>query len=161
MRTAIYPGSFDPVTNGHIDIVKRSLKIFDQVYVAVIENPEKTPFFSLQDRVKMLKDCFKADDNIKIESFGGLLVDYAKKKDVVAVIRGLRAVSDFDYEFQMASTNLKMYPKMETVFIMTDSQYSYLSSSLVKQIARLGGDINNFVPKNVETKLMKQSEGGK
>ncbi len=153
MRYAIYPGSFDPVTNGHIDIIKRSLKIFDNVYVSVIENPEKDPFFSLEDRVQMIKEYFNDKKNVVVESFDGLLVDYAKKKNVSAVIRGLRAVSDFDYEFQMALTNLKMYPDMETIFIMTAGEYSYLSSSLVKQIAKRGGDISAFVPKNVEKKL--------
>ena len=156
MKYAIYPGSFDPVTNGHIDIIKRSLKIFDNIYVSVIENPDKTPFFSLDDRVEMLKESFKNNKNVIVESFDGLLVEYAKKKKVIAVIRGLRAVSDFDYEFQMALTNLKMYPDMETIFIMTDSKYSYLSSSLVKQIAGRGGDIGAFVPKNVEMKLIKR-----
>ncbi|MFC1559488.1 pantetheine-phosphate adenylyltransferase [Candidatus Margulisiibacteriota bacterium] len=155
MRTAVYPGSFDPVTNGHIDIVNRALKILDRIYVAVIKNPEKEPLFSLDERVEMLKESFKGNDKVIVESFDGLLVDYAKKKKVDVIIRGLRAVSDFDYEFQMALTNLKLCSDIETVFIMTDHQYSYLSSSLVKQIARLGGDVGSFVPGNVKTKLVK------
>jgi pantetheine-phosphate adenylyltransferase len=155
VKVAVYPGSFDPVTNGHIDIVNRSLKILDKVYVAVIKNPEKKPIFSLEERVQMLKDSFKGNDSVIVESFDGLLVDYAKKKKVDVIIRGLRAVSDFDYEFQMALTNLKMCPDIETVFIMTDYKYSYLSSSLVKQIARLGGDVGSFVPENVKNKLLK------
>ena len=168
MKTAVYPGSFDPVTNGHIDIVKRALKIVDQVYIAVIENPEKKPLFPLSERVEMLKESFKGDKNVTVDSFDGLLVDYARKKKVDVIIRGLRAVSDFDYEFQMALTNLKMCPDIETIFIMTDYKYSYLSSSLVKQIARLGGDVGTFAPENVKKKLLnrrhsppKQGEGGK
>lgn len=155
MRTAVYPGSFDPITNGHIDIVRRALKIFDNVYVAVIKNPEKKPFFSCEDRVKMIKEEFKGDKNITVDSFDGLLVDYARKVNADVIVRGLRAVSDFDYEFQMALTNLKMYPEIETIFIMTDYKYSYLSSSLVKQISGLGGDVSGFVPEHVKQKLKK------
>jgi len=155
MSKAIYPGSFDPVTNGHIDIVNRALKVVDRLLVAVIGNPDKKPLFSLKDRVRLLKESFKGNDKVIVESFDGLLVDYATKKNVDVIIRGLRAVSDFDYEFQMALTNLEMCPQIETIFIMTDPKYSYLSSSLVKQLARLGGDVGRFVPPHVSKKLIK------
>ncbi len=153
MKIAVYPGSFDPVTNGHIDIIKRASKIFDRVYVAIIVNPDKTPFFDIGERYKMLKDAVGGMKKIKIDSFDGLLVDYAKSKKACAIVRGLRAVSDFDYEFQMALTNLRMCPEVETIFIMTDYKYSYLSSSLVKQISRLGGNVSGLVPDIVLKKL--------
>ena len=156
MKIAVYPGSFDPVTNGHLDIVKRAAKIFDKVYVAIIVNPEKDPYFDIEEREIMLKAAVKGIKKAKVEIFHGLLVDYAKAKKADAIVRGLRAVSDFDYEFQMALTNLRMCPEIETVFIMTDYKYSYLSSSLVKQIASLGGKITGLVPKIVEQKLKKR-----
>lgn len=153
MRRAVYPGSFDPVTMGHLDVIKRAENLFDEVYVAVISNPEKKPFFPLRDRIGMLKEAVKGFKRIKVDSFNGLLVDYIKKVKASSIIRGLRAVSDFDYEFQMALTNRKMAPEIETVFLMTDYKYSYLSSSIVKQIASLKGDIYGLVPKNVEKML--------
>jgi pantetheine-phosphate adenylyltransferase len=153
MKIAVYPGSFDPVTNGHIDIIERAAKIFDMVYVAVIVNPEKTPFFDIDEREKMLKTAVRHIKNAKVDSFDGLLVDYAASKKARVIVRGLRAVSDFDFEFQMALTNLRMRPDIETVFIMTDYKYSYLSSSLVKQIASLGGNVSGLVPKTVAEKL--------
>lgn len=153
MKTAVYPGSFDPVTNGHIDIIERAAKIFKVVYVAVLKNTEKQPHFSLEDRIFMLKKALGKRANIKIESFEGLLVDYAAAKKAHAIIRGLRAVSDFDYEFQMALTNAQMNRDIETVFLMTGHRYSYLSSSLVLQIASLGGDVSRFVPAIVKEKL--------
>ncbi len=156
MKIAVYPGSFDPVTNGHVDIVERAAKIFDLVYVAIIVNPEKIPYFDLKEREDMLKSAVKHVKKARVESFHGLLVDYARAKKAHAIVRGLRAVSDFDFEFQMALTNLRMCPEIETVFIMTDYKYSYLSSSLVKQIASLGGKITGLVPKIVETKLKKR-----
>ena len=153
MKIAVYPGSFDPVTNGHVDIIERAAKIFDLVYVAIIVNPEKEPYFGLHDRDAMLKSAVRHIKKVKVESFTGLLVDYAKKKKAHAIVRGLRAVSDFDYEFQMALTNLRMCPQIETIFIMTDYKYSYLSSSLVKQIAFLGGNVTGLVPMSVIKKL--------
>ena len=153
MKIAVYPGSFDPVTNGHLDIIQRAIKIFDLIYIAVIENPEKTPLFKTEERMEMIRKSLPESPKIKIDSFSGLLVDYAKKIGANAIVRGLRAVSDFDYEFQMALTNRKMCPEIETVFMMTDYKYSYLSSSFVKQIARLGGDISAFVPPPVEERL--------
>ncbi|KPJ69779.1 phosphopantetheine adenylyltransferase [candidate division WOR-1 bacterium DG_54_3] len=153
MKVAIYPGSFDPVTNGHIDVIERATKLFDRVTVAVIRNPEKKPQFSLDERVEMLKQSLEKSKNVEVDSFDGLLVDYAKKKQANIIVRGLRAVSDFDFEFQMALTNRKMAPEIETLFFMTDYKYSYLSSSFVKQIARLGGDISELVPGPVAKKL--------
>lgn len=155
MKVAIYPGSFDPITNGHVDIVGRAAKLFDKVIVAVIRNPEKKPRFSLKDREGMLKQALSAYENVAVESFDGLLVDYARAKKASVIIRGLRAVSDFDYEFQMALTNRKMAPEVETIFFMTDYKYSYLSSSFVKQIARLKGDIRELVPKPVVDRFKK------
>ena len=154
MKIAVYPGSFDPVTNGHIDIIERASKIFDTIFVAVLSNPsKKDSAFPLEERIAMLKETLKKMPNIMVESFGGLLVDYAEGKNACAIIRGLRAVSDFEYEFQMALTNSHMKPAIETVFLMAGSQYSYLSSSLVMQIASLGGDISEFVPDVVRKKI--------
>ena len=153
MKICVYPGSFDPITNGHLDIINRALKIFDKVYIAVLHNPEKKSHFSLEERLKMVQSSVKRSEKIEVESFDGLLVEYARKKGACAIIRGLRAVSDFEYEFQMALTNASMEPKVETVFLMTSYKYSYLSSSLVMQIAKLGGDVEEFVPKPVAAKL--------
>lgn len=156
MKIAVYPGSFDPITNGHLDVIERAKKVFDIVYVAVLRNMSKDPHFSLADRVEMVKGAVGNTENVIVESFEGLLVDYAKSKGACAIIRGLRAVSDFENEFQMALTNAHMRPEIETVFFMTSSSFSYLSSSLVLQIASLGGDVSEFVPGSVITKL----EGG-
>lgn len=155
-KKAVCPGSFDPITNGHIDIIERAAKIFDEIFIAVIENPEKNSHFDIEDRVAMVKAATKHLPKIKVESFHGLLVDYADKVGANAVIRGLRAVSDFEYEFQMALTNRKMKPDIETVFLMTDHKYSYLSSSFVKQIAKLGGKIKDLVPAAVQDKLKRR-----
>lgn len=155
MKIAVYPGSFDPVTNGHIDIIDRASKIFSKIYVAVLKNPQKKAHFSLEERIYMLKESLNGRKNVVVESFDGLLIDYAAKKKAHAIIRGLRAVSDFDYEFQMALTNAQMNSKIETVFFMTGHKYSYLSSSLVLQIASLKGDVSQFVPKVVMEKLMR------
>jgi pantetheine-phosphate adenylyltransferase len=156
LKIAIYPGSFDPITNGHVDILKRASRIVDRLFVAVIRNPEKRAKFSLKDRVRMLKETLKGFDNVTIESFDGLLVDFARKKKATIIIRGLRAVSDFDYEFQMALTNRKMAPEIETLFLMTDYKYSYLSSSFVKQIAHLGGDVSEMAPQPVAKRLKRK-----
>lgn len=153
MKIAVYPGSFDPVTNGHVDIIERAAKIFDLVYVSIIVNPEKAPYFAIDDREEMLRSAVRHIKKAKVDSFDGLLVDYAASKKACVIVRGLRAVSDFDYEFQMALTNLRMRPDIETVFIMTDYKYSYLSSSLVKQISSLGGNVSGLVPKAVASKL--------
>ncbi|KAF0135293.1 MAG: pantetheine-phosphate adenylyltransferase [Candidatus Saganbacteria bacterium] len=153
MKIAVYPGSFDPVTYGHVDIVERAASIFGKVYVAVIKNPDKKENFDFKTRQKMIKGAVKYLKNVVVEIFDGLLVDYAKKKNASAIIRGLRAVSDFEYEFQMALTNRKMCPDIETIFFMTDYKYAYLSSSMVRQISKLGGSVSGMVPHNVEKEL--------
>jgi len=152
IKTVICPGSFDPITNGHLDVIKRALRIFDKVIIAVGETPTKKYLFSLKDRVELIKASTK-NLNVEVEHFSGLLIHYAKKKKAVAIVRGLRAVSDFDYEFQAALMNRKLCSDIETVFIMTRGMYSYLSASIVKEAARLGADLNGMVPKPVELKL--------
>jgi pantetheine-phosphate adenylyltransferase len=153
MVNAIYPGSFDPITSGHLDILERAAKIFDTITIAVIENPEKNTLFTVKERVELIRKSIRHLRHIKIGSFHGLLVDYARKEKATVLIRGLRAVSDFDYEFQMALTNRRMAPKLETIFLMTDYKYSYLSSSFVKHIAKLDGKITGLVPVVVEKEL--------
>ncbi|MDO4747879.1 MAG: pantetheine-phosphate adenylyltransferase [Eubacteriales bacterium] len=144
--TVICPGSFDPVTLGHIDIIQRAAKMFDKVIVAVLVNMSKQPSFTIDERISFLKTAIGDIDNVEIVGFSGLLADYAKERGAKAVVKGLRAMSDFEYEFQMALTNKKLNPELDTVFLTSDSQYMYLSSSMVKQVASLGGDISNFVP---------------
>ncbi len=151
-KLAVYPGSFDPVTNGHLDVLKRALKIFDKIVIAVGENPNKKYLFSVKERIDMLEKSTKGL-NVEIDHFSGLLIDFAKKKKATAIVRGLRAVSDFDSEFQTALMNRKLDSKIETVFIMTRGMYSYLSSSLVKEVASLGSKLNGMVPAFVEKKL--------
>ncbi len=147
MKSAIYPGSFDPVTYGHIDVIKRAAKMFDVLTVSVLDNKSKQPLFSVDERVKMLKEALKDIDNVKVESFSGLLVDYCKSKDVHVVIRGLRAITDFEYELQNAQTNrLISEGEVDTVFLTTSLEYAYLSSSAVKEIAYFGGDVTPCVP---------------
>lgn len=153
IKRAIYPGSFDPITNGHVDIISRAKKVFDEITIAVIQNPDKTPFFELEHRLELIKHLFKNDPHIKVEAFRGLLADFAQKRNVYTIIRGLRAVSDFDFEFQMALTNRHLNTKIDTVFFMTDEKYSYLSSSLVRQLAGLSADISSFVPPDIERSL--------
>jgi len=161
MKKAVYPGSFDPITNGHLDIIERAAKLFGEVIVAVIHNPEKRPFFSFKERAAMIKQALPHCPNVTVDSFDGLLVDYVRRQKAGAIVRGLRAVSDFDYEFQMALTNRRMAPEIETVFLMTDYRYSYLSSSFVKQIAHRGGDISGLVPPPVALKLKSGKKGAK
>ncbi len=153
MKISIYPGSFDPITNGHIDIIERASKISDKLIVSVLNNGEKKSLFTIDERVEMIKDSTKHFQNVEVDSFDGLLVDYAKKKDASIVIRGLRAVTDFEYELQLAQTNRELYNKAETVFLLTSIQYSYLSSSIVKQVAAENGDISKFVTSFVANKL--------
>ena len=156
MSVAVYPGSFDPITSGHLDIIERAANLFDRVIVAVIHNPDKKPRFTFKERMEMIRQSVPHCPNVAVDSFNGLLVDYVRRQKGCAVVRGLRAVSDFDYEFQMALTNRRMAPGIETVFLMTDYRYSYLSSSFVKQIARHGGDVTGLVPPAVAKRLMKK-----
>ena len=145
MKRAIYPGSFDPVTNGHLDVVERARKLFDEVIVAVANNDGKQPLFSLDERLDFLKQTLGKLDNVRIAHFNGLLVDFARAQEAIAVIRGLRAISDFEFEFQMALMNRKLEAAVETIFLMPKEEYTYLSSRIVKEIARLGGDVSKFV----------------
>jgi|SRR3989338_3003414 len=153
MKTAVYPGSFDPVTNGHIDVIERALKIFDKVIVVIGDNPDKKPAFTTKERVDMLKESTKHLKNIEIDSFSGLLLDYVKSKGSKIIIRGLRAVSDFEFEFQRALLNRVVDGDVETIFIMTKENYVYLNSSIVKEMAMFKGKVNGLVPKIVEEKL--------
>lgn len=148
-KRAIYPGSFDPVTNGHLDLIERSLKIFDEVIVAVARNAEKNPLFSVEERMALLKESLGAHPRIRIESLDGLLVDAARNREAFVVIRGLRAVSDFEFEFQMALTNRRLEPKVETIFLAPREDCIFLSSRIVKEVASLGGDVAPFVPASV------------
>lgn len=146
MRRAVYPGSFDPVTNGHLDVIDRAARLFDEVLVAIAHNETKTGLFTFEERVALLEEAVRHHPNVRVTQFQGLLVDYARSVDAHVVIRGLRAVSDFEYEFQMALMNRKLDGNVETMFLMPKEEYTYLSSRLVKEIARLGGDIDAFVP---------------
>jgi pantetheine-phosphate adenylyltransferase len=156
-RIAVYPGTFDPVTNGHVDLVQRSLRIFDEVVVAIAANPKKTPLFSLDERVSMFKEATGQFKNLLIEGFDGLLVDYIRKKSAVATIRGLRAVSDFEYEMQMALMNRRLDSMIETVFMMPSEEYSFITSTIVKEVASYGGDVSSLVPKVVVERLKRKS----
>jgi pantetheine-phosphate adenylyltransferase len=153
MRIAVYPGTFDPMTNGHIDVIERASKLFDKIIVGIAENKQKKPFLSLADRLELGKALFTGIPNIHVESFSGLLVDFALKMNAHVIIRGLRAVSDFEYEFQLARMNKDLSPEIETLFMIPHERYAFVSSSLVREIATLGGDIGKFVPNIVEEKL--------
>lgn len=159
MRTAIYPGTFDPITNGHLDILKRALKLFDKVIITIARNSAKNPLFSEEDRLAMIKESVKSLKAVEIDCFDGLLVDYARKKKATAVVRGLRAISDFEYELQMALMNRKLDDHLVTVFLMPNEKYTYLNSSIVREIARHKGSIREFVQPHVlralENKLHK------
>ncbi|MBM7632477.1 pantetheine-phosphate adenylyltransferase [Geomicrobium sediminis] len=150
---AVYPGSFDPVTNGHIDIIERGAKVFDEIIVAVLNNQRKTPLFSGEERVQLLEESLTHINNVSVDSFQGLLVDYVKEKNASVIVRGLRAVSDFEYEMQNASINRKLESSVETFFMMTNNNYSYLSSSIVKEVARYGRNAEDLVPPPVERAL--------
>jgi len=153
-RVAVYPGTFDPVTFGHMHIIKRAAKLFDKVIMAVANDNYKNTIFTLEERLELIRACCLDDlPNVELETFEGLLVDYLEKKGAIAIIRGLRAVSDFEYEMKMASINKQLNQKIETVFLMTDAEYSFISSSLIKNVAELGGDIEYFVPKIVADAL--------
>jgi len=159
MIRAVYPGTFDPVTNGHLDVIERAAKIFDELIVAVTTNPAKTPWFTLEERVEMLKECCSHLPNVTVEAFDGLLVNFVRQKGAKVIIKGLRAVTDFDYEFQMAAINRKLAPEIETLFLMTSLPYAYLSSSAVKEVASLNGCLKDLVPDNVAERLRKKSGG--
>ncbi|MDI9420369.1 MAG: pantetheine-phosphate adenylyltransferase [Firmicutes bacterium] len=153
MKICVCPGSFDPVTYGHVDIIQRVSELFDHVYVAVLRNREKQSFFSIDERLEMLHLSVKELDNVSVESFDGLVVEYARKKGATAIVRGLRAVTDFEYEFKLATMNRNLDPEIETIFMMTSSQYSFLSSSAVKEVASFGGDVSQWVSPEVAKRL--------
>jgi pantetheine-phosphate adenylyltransferase len=152
-KIAVYPGTFDPVTYGHIDLIKRATKIFDRVIVAVADNPSKGTLFSVEERVSMLKDAVKGMKSVIVDDFDGLVVDYVKRSGANVMIRGLRMLSDFEYEFQMALTNRKLNGEIETIFMMPSESYSYVSSKLIKEAVSLGADVSNFVPAKVQKRL--------
>lgn len=153
MRSAIYPGSFDPLTNGHLSLIQRGLKMFDSLIVAIAVNPKKTPLFSVEERKELIRGAVGDDPRVIIDDFQGLLVDYAKKRGVNVVLRGLRAVSDFEFEFQLANMNRRLSAELETVFMMTGEDYFYISSNLVREVASFGGNVEGAVPPNVLEKL--------
>jgi len=159
-RLALFPGSFDPLTNGHVDIVLRSAHLFERVLIAVLVNPEKDPLFTPDERVSIIRQVFREYPNVEVDTFGGLLVDYAREKRASAIVRGLRAVSDFEYEFQMALMNRHLEPTLETVFMMPAEQYTYLSSRLIKEVFSLGGEVRGLVPPLVEEWMRKKHGSG-
>ena len=156
MRTAIYPGSFDPLTNGHLDVIQRAAKLFDRVIVAVAQNDTKQPLFTLAERLALVRAAIKHLPHVEADSFDGLLIEYAERQKAQAVVRGLRAVSDFEFEFQLALMNRKLNENVEAIFMMPKDTYTFLSSRIVKEIARLGGDVSPFVPPHVQTALIKK-----
>lgn len=160
MKVAVYPGSFDPITYGHLDIIQRGLKVFDKLIVAVLVNSAKTPLFSVQERKQMIREATQEIDRVEVDSFQGLLVDYVHRRQAHAIIRGLRAISDFEYELQIASTNRKLSEKVETLFLMTNHDYSFISSAMVKEVARYGADVSELVPPNVVKALQEKCAAG-
>ncbi|HJS57699.1 MAG TPA: pantetheine-phosphate adenylyltransferase [Vicinamibacteria bacterium] len=155
---AVFPGSFDPITNGHIDIVDRALKVFDEVIISILVNAEKKPLFSPEERLGLIRDAFRGEKRVRGDTFSGLLVDYAMRIGASVIIRGLRAISDFEYEFQMALMNRRLNPRIETVFLMAPEGFSYLSSRLVKEVFDLGGDVRGLVPPVVERRLREKRQ---
>src|SRR3954468_2577707 len=156
---AIYPGSFDPLTNGHVDIIQRGSRLFDRIVIAILLNIEKAPLFTVQERVEIAREVFRDNPNVEVDTFDGLLVEYARRKGASAIVRGLRAISDFEYEMQMALMNRNLNPGVETVFMMPAETYTYVSSRLVKEVAALGGSVSNLVPRLVEDRLRKKKHG--
>ena len=153
MSTAVYPGSFDPITNGHIDVIKRGARVFDKVIVAVADNPAKQALFSKEERVEMIREVSKPYRNVEVDAFDGLVVDYVHRKKAGVILRGIRTISDFEYEYQMALTNRTFAADIETVFVMTHEEFSFVSSRLIKEAVSMGGDVSSFVPKEVEKRL--------
>ena len=153
---AVYPGSFDPITNGHLDIIRRAAQMFGHVIVAVARNAEKAPLFDVKERVALTQEAVKRLRNVSVDEFDGLLVGYARKKHAAIIVRGLRAVSDFEFEFQLSLMNRKLDPRIETVFLMTKDEYTFISSRLVKEICQLGGVVSNFVPRGVERAMKRK-----
>lgn len=158
---AVYPGTFDPITNGHIDVVQRAAELFPKVIVLVARNPAKTPMFTDKERVEMIEEVFRGNKRITVDVFDGLLVEYARAHHASVLVRGLRAVSDFEYEFQMALTNRKLDSGIDTVFLMPHARYTYLNSSIVREVARFGGDVSAFVPNNVRRRLLEKAKAQK
>jgi pantetheine-phosphate adenylyltransferase len=161
VRTVIYPGSFDPVTNGHLDVMQRAAKLFDRVVMAVARNEGKQPLFTFEERVELLRQSIGHVPNAEVDSFDGLLMDYVESRSAQAVVRGLRAVSDFEFEFQLALMNRKLNERVETIFMMPKDTYTFLSSRIVKEIARLGGDVSSFLPEHVRIALMAKVRPGR
>ncbi len=155
MKTVIYPGTFDPVTNGHIDVIKRAIDLFDSVVVTVARNPVKSPMFTVEERLVMLKESLKEFPNVSVDSFQGLVVDHAKEVGAIGIIRGLRAVSDFEYEFQMALMNRKLDEELRTIFLMPHENYTYLNSTIIRNLAQFGSDVSDFVP-DIVSKMLKE-----
>ncbi|MBM3304980.1 MAG: pantetheine-phosphate adenylyltransferase [Candidatus Aminicenantes bacterium] len=153
VRPAVYPGSFDPITNGHVDIIERGLKVFDRIIVAVLENPKKDPLFTTKERMRMIQDIFAGQKEVEVRAFDGLLVDFARSQGTNVVVRGLRAISDFEYEFQMALMNRNLDPGVETFFMMPNVKYSFLSSNMVREVVTLGGPVEGLVPELVARRL--------
>lgn len=159
MKIVVYPGTFDPITNGHIDLIERALRLFDHVIVAIAKSSKKNPLFTLEERVGLTSQALSHLDNIEVCGFDRLLADFVKERNATGMIRGLRAVSDFEYEFQLANMNRALAPQMESIFLTPSEKFSYLSSSLIREIASLGGDVSQFVPKVVEDALQKKCKG--
>ena len=158
-NVAIYPGSFDPLTNGHVDIIQRGSRLFDRIVIAILLNVEKAPLFTVQERVEIAGEVFREYPNVEVDTFDGLLVEYARRKHASVIVRGLRAISDFEYEMQMALMNRHLNPEVETVFMMPAEPYTYVSSRLVKEVAALGGSVTNLVPRLVEDRLRQKKHG--
>ena len=158
-RLAVFPGSFDPLTNGHVDIIERGTHLFEKIIVAILVNAEKSPLFSMEERVEIVRETFRGRPNIEVDTFDGLLVDYVERREAHVIVRGLRALSDFEAEFQMALMNRRLSPNVETVFMMPAEQYTYISSRLIKEVFSLGGQVRGLVPEIVVTRLQEKQRG--